>query len=349
MKRISFFLSCLFVTACTVFAQSKVAVYVAGDQEESVKKVLGSKMTSYITQSNDFTAVERTRDFLSALTAEHDYQVSGEVSNSQIVKLGQQFGARYVAVVDITELYGELFVSSRLIDVQTSQVVSSYEASGKDGSLSALTSLANDVADGLILLPERRKKQQRDAKEKERLAQLRQQAINNLMPRDGIICGNYIVINHKLPVKVIYNPNYSSVTEAFSLQIEGMPRGFECAGDVMLEYFMENYAKESSDPLYSFQKLNPDYMRFDRVFCDRRNRNRKDEIIYYNTSYFHLYFNKYKNEYFDYNVGIGRLTKTKEGWVVWINQAVNFGALVYREMFTEEEIQAEMNRISGGR
>lgn len=205
MKRINIFLLLVIAFAGVALAQKKVAVYVTGDQDESIKKVLGSKMTSYITQSDDFTAVERTTDFLSAMAAEHDYQVSGEVSNSQIVKLGQQFGARYVAVVDVTEIYGDLFVSSRLIDVQTSQVTSSYEDSGSGGSLRAVTSLANNVADGLILLPERKKKEQNEKDERNRLANLRQQAISNLMPKDGIICGNYIVIDHKLPVKVIYN------------------------------------------------------------------------------------------------------------------------------------------------
>lgn len=340
MKRINIFLLLVIAFAGVALAQKKVAVYVTGDQDESIKKVLGSKMTSYITQSDDFTAVERTTDFLSAMAAEHDYQVSGEVSNSQIVKLGQQFGARYVAVVDVTEIYGDLFVSSRLIDVQTSQVTSSYEDSGSGGSLRAVTSLANNVADGLILLPERKKKEQNEKDERNRLANLRQQAISNLMPKDGIICGNYIVIDHKLPVKVIYNPNSENPREAFSLKIVGMPKGFEVVGDIMLEFLFKNYAG-SSGPLASFNKYNKDYMRFHYVFMEVRERGTKNEKRIYTTSYI--------NDRYHYTEKIGTMTRTKQGWDVWVNESVTFGAMVYREMFTEDEIQAEMNRISRGR
>ena len=36
--------------------------------------------------------------------AENDYQTSGEVRDSQIARLGQKFGVRYVVVADVSEL-----------------------------------------------------------------------------------------------------------------------------------------------------------------------------------------------------------------------------------------------------
>jgi len=111
------------------FAQAprKVAVYVTGDVEDSYKKVIGSKLVSGITQSGEYAAVERTNEFLSALTQEQDYQMSGAVNDQQIVKLGAQFGVRYVLVADVTEIFESTFISARMIDVQTGLITHSVE------------------------------------------------------------------------------------------------------------------------------------------------------------------------------------------------------------------------------
>ena len=68
-KCLLFTLLSFFVLAS--YAQSskkKVAVYVTGEIENSYKKVVGSKMVSCITKSDIFIAVERTSDFLVALS-----------------------------------------------------------------------------------------------------------------------------------------------------------------------------------------------------------------------------------------------------------------------------------------
>lgn len=122
-----------------------------------------------------------------------------------------------------------------------------------------------------------------------------------------------------------------------------MPKGFEVVGDIMLEFFFENYAG-SSGPLASFNKYNNDYMRFHYVFMEVRERGTKNEKRIYTTSYINNRFS-----ISPYTEKIGTMTRTKQGWDVWVNESVKFGAMVYREMFTEDEIQAEMNRISRGR
>lgn len=132
--------------------KKKVAVYVTGESEieSSYKKVIGSKMVSEITKSSGFSAVERTADFLAALTKEQDYQTSGAVKDNQIVKIGQQFGVRYVAVVDVSELFEALFISTRMIDVQTGEIISSAEDSKAVNGMAELTSISEGVAKKLI-------------------------------------------------------------------------------------------------------------------------------------------------------------------------------------------------------
>lgn len=154
MKRFVYFIIafiCLFGNAVMAqTAKQKVAVYVTGEAESGYKKVIGSKLVSSITRSESFAAVERTSDFLSALNQEHDYQTSGAVSDNQIVRLGQQFGVRYVLVADVSEVFESMFISARMIDVQTGQITNSAEASLVVNSMDGLTELSENVIAGLI-------------------------------------------------------------------------------------------------------------------------------------------------------------------------------------------------------
>lgn len=123
----------------------KIAVYVTGEAEAGYKKVIGSKIVTFITKSDEYSAVERTSDFLSELAKEQEYQMSGAVIDNQIVKLGQQFGVRYVLVADVSEIFESIFISARMIDVQTGQITNSAETDAKVESLDALTILTEKV------------------------------------------------------------------------------------------------------------------------------------------------------------------------------------------------------------
>lgn len=342
MKKISLIALLILCITFIAGAQKKVAVYVTGDQETGVKKVLGSKMVTYITESEDFTAIERTADFLAALREEQDHQLSGEVSNSQIVKLGQQFGARYVAVVDVTELYGELFISSRLIDVQTAQVDASFEASGRGSNLNELSNLANKIADGLILAPERKRNeiiQQQRQREEEAL---RERALANLIPSDAIQCGNYIVLNRKFYFRPYYNASKQRIEVEFAQEI---PNGFRTANTMDLEYLIRNFVDNHSSPVWSVMydlinkyEIIPGYPNSEPPLVSRttNNRGKKDE-----EKVFRLYgYNGNSQRY------IGKIYKVKDGWEHTINTNPECYSIVVRNAPTEEEIQAEMRRLS---
>lgn len=131
-------------------SKTKVAVYVTGDVDNSVKKILGAKLVTAITSSGEFAAVERTADFLAALSKENDYQVSGEVRDSQIARLGQKFGVKFVVVADINEAFDELFVASRLINVESGLVERAYDANGAAESMQQLIDLSREVISGLL-------------------------------------------------------------------------------------------------------------------------------------------------------------------------------------------------------
>lgn len=131
--------------------KKKVAVYqISNNIQAGYKKVIGSNIVSEITDNNRYIAVERTSDFLSALNRETDYQMSGAVQDSQIVEIGQQFGVDYVVAVDITELFDELFISARLINIQNGQIENAVEGSGSVNSIQELKQLSRDIATKLM-------------------------------------------------------------------------------------------------------------------------------------------------------------------------------------------------------
>lgn len=149
------FLLALFTFGVTMFVQAqqfkeKVAVYVSGDVNSNIKKIVSTKAVSRISRSDNYAAVERTEAFLNVLTKEQDYQLSGEVRDDQIAELGVRFGARYVAVFEITKAYDTGFVSARMIDVESGMVVKSADTSRKLKSVEDWGALTNNVAFRLV-------------------------------------------------------------------------------------------------------------------------------------------------------------------------------------------------------
>ncbi len=224
-----FFLSAL--------AETKVAVYITGDiPNEKYKKVFASKLVSAVTKIPEYTAIELNDSFIDAVVYEHNRQASDGGRNEalkedSLYENGKKYGAKYIAAIELTELLGETFVSSHLIDVETAKVIRAFDTQGNVNNLSQLVSLADSVADGLIAAPfrkeeERKAKIRREAQERQdainrkkeeeareerqraRQANLRRQAIANLTPAGWFIFENYLV--QKEPEKVhIYGRNKS--------------------------------------------------------------------------------------------------------------------------------------------
>lgn len=119
-------------TFVTAQDANKVAVYVTG-KDDAINKMVGDKLVDAFVKDGKYIAVERTAAFLSELKKEQKYQMSGEVSDSEISELGKQFGVQYVCVVDIYEVYyyynnpdvPEQHISARLINVESVEIVNS--------------------------------------------------------------------------------------------------------------------------------------------------------------------------------------------------------------------------------
>ena len=135
----------LFFNSLASAQTKKVAVYVMGE-DAGINKVLESKLVSTIAQSKDYTAVERTAAFLAELNKEQKYQRTGNVDDSELSRLGKQFGVQYICVAAVTEAFNERYLSARLIDVESAQVEGTASSSGTLQSLPGVVRVADSVA-----------------------------------------------------------------------------------------------------------------------------------------------------------------------------------------------------------
>lgn len=136
------------MTLTAVAQQKKVAVYVTGEQT-GISKVLGDQLVAAFAKSGKYIAIERTASFLAELGKEQNYQRTGAVGDNEIARLGEQFGVQLVCVADVSEVFGEKYVSARLIDVESAEVVNSSNASSPMSSMSDLLGVTDKITQEL--------------------------------------------------------------------------------------------------------------------------------------------------------------------------------------------------------
>ena len=132
MKKALIVLLTLFCCFASADSKLRIAVYMAGEEPKEVvgvHKVLGGELAKAINRSDRYSAVDRTEAILNQLTKEHKFQRSGAVSDDQIKALGQQFGAQYLCIVEISALQGNsYYLDMRLVNVVTAELVSTATA-----------------------------------------------------------------------------------------------------------------------------------------------------------------------------------------------------------------------------
>ena len=154
MKRIAFFLAVMF--SVSVFAQGKeaVAVYMAGEEPSGAMgahKVLGGELARTISQSDKYSAVDRTEAILTQLSNEYAFQRSGAVSDEQIRDIGKQFGVQYLCITDISVVKGHLYyLDVRLLDVVSAEIVRTVTMGSSLKNANEMIQVAQKIAYELI-------------------------------------------------------------------------------------------------------------------------------------------------------------------------------------------------------
>ena len=154
MKKALIVLLTLFCCFASADSKLRVAVYMAGEEPkeiEGIHKVLGGELAKAISRSDIYLAVDRTEAILNQLTKEHMFQRSGAVSDDQIKALGQQFGAQYLCIVEISALQGSTYyLVMRLVNVVTAELVSTATASSDLKSNTEMIRVAQQTARELV-------------------------------------------------------------------------------------------------------------------------------------------------------------------------------------------------------
>ena len=128
----------------------KVAVYVTRTGNKDVDIILGDQLVAGFATSGRYLAIERTQGFLNQLSKEQAYQQTGAVDDSDLMRLGKQFGVQYVCVAKTSQLFGDYYIASRLIDVEHGEVVNSYKKDAVQlGSSQQVVSVAKEIASKL--------------------------------------------------------------------------------------------------------------------------------------------------------------------------------------------------------
>ena len=199
MKRLKFILVLLVCLGgmYNVYADEsrKVAVYVTGDGETGIKKILGDQLVSAFTGSGRYIAVERTNSFLAELRKEQMYQQTGAVDDRELSRLGIQFGVQFVCVAELNEAFGKKYVSCRLIDTESAEVVNTANETSELKDMEELLRVSQSLAKVLTGKTGKEKvaeKAAEDAKNREGYLK-RQKEKEDAMAKGYIEVGNLMV------------------------------------------------------------------------------------------------------------------------------------------------------------
>ena len=155
MKRLLILLLSVF-SLSVVAQQKKVAVYVTGD--DPINSIMGDHLVDGIAHNGKYIAVERTASFLNELVKEQSYQQTGAVDDNEISRLGKQFGVDYVCVATPFDVWGEKYISARMIDVERAEVIATSSANGKVENSAQFLSILGTLTKGLLQSFEQSKK-----------------------------------------------------------------------------------------------------------------------------------------------------------------------------------------------
>ena len=170
MKKLLFILLSTF--SLTAFAQQKkVAVYVTG-QQTGINKVLGDQLVAAFAKSGKYIAIERTASFLAELGKEQNYQRTGAVDDNELSRLGKQFGVQLVCVADVSDVFGEKYISTRLIDVESAEVINTSNATSKLADMQELLRVTDKLAKELTAKTVQEKAAETAAEQKSKEAEI---------------------------------------------------------------------------------------------------------------------------------------------------------------------------------
>lgn len=133
----------------TAWSQPKVAVLdaiIPQNMDPSVIVPVTEKIVERLVVSGRFTVLDRAN--IDSVLKEREFQMSGMVSDQDVVTAGKYLGADFVVVAKVQKVSDTYFVSAKMINIKTGVIANQTSAEG-EGKLSALIDLASQVGEVL--------------------------------------------------------------------------------------------------------------------------------------------------------------------------------------------------------
>lgn len=135
--------------AAVAWAQPKVAVLdtiIPQNMDPSVIVPTTEKIIERLVVSGRFTVLDRAN--IESVLKEREFQVSGMVSDQDVVTAGKYLGADFVVVAKVQRVDTTYFISAKMIAIKTGVIANQTSAEG-EGKLSVLIGLAEQVGEVL--------------------------------------------------------------------------------------------------------------------------------------------------------------------------------------------------------
>jgi formylglycine-generating enzyme required for sulfatase activity len=137
----------LLVAACCTLcaygqATQKIAVYVSGNSDLSIKKVFGSKLAEAITRNGEFKAVDYTADFDAEIKKQQGFNHA--VTAEDIFQLEERFGAQFLCIATMITMAKGSGVTASLYNSTNDEL--GVAAGGDIGSIADMDKTAKAMA-----------------------------------------------------------------------------------------------------------------------------------------------------------------------------------------------------------
>jgi len=126
-----------------------VAVYMAGEEPQGargVHTIMGGELARVLSESDRYTAVDRTEAILRQLDKEHAYQRGGAVDDAQIKAIGHQLGVQYLCISDINAVGKRYYLDTRLVDIVTAEIARSVTATSALKDAGEMARVGREIA-----------------------------------------------------------------------------------------------------------------------------------------------------------------------------------------------------------
>ncbi|GBU22532.1 hypothetical protein R80B4_02442 [Fibrobacteres bacterium R8-0-B4] len=107
---------------------------------------MGGELARVFSESDRYTAVDRTDVILEQLDKEHVYQRSGAVDDDQIKAIGHQLGVGFLCISNINAVGRKYYLDTRLVDVVTAEIARSVTATSSLKDASEMSRVGREIA-----------------------------------------------------------------------------------------------------------------------------------------------------------------------------------------------------------